>query len=138
MAGSLVWRGYTASVPTGAIFSAQVDESNARATYNSSELMPAAVPLGYQRPKTLRMRAVRAVLRSNINVRRIFYVADPTLYQQIASDPAATIRAAHGVEDDDSVPPNQVVWDVTSAPEERYTRRPRATDSGIIDGTPAN
>lgn len=133
MTGSLVWKPYESTVPAGGLFVVNVDESNAEATYNGSPLMAAGALAGVQRPGTLRMRKVSVELVTNPRIRRNFCVSSPLLWAQIAADPAATIQAAVGANADDSTP-TAVSWAVVGAVAERYTRRPRALDTGLIDG----
>jgi hypothetical protein len=138
MAGSITWRAYSASVPAIAIFSVQVDESNARATYNGSQLMPVSTLPPTQKPKSLTMRSVRASLAGNPRITRRFWVAEAGLWATIAGDPAATILAPYAPDANDANGGQVLTWQVSSAPEEKYTRRPRVIDSGLVDGTPDN
>jgi hypothetical protein len=138
MAGSRTWRSYNASVPAGAIYSVNVDESNARATYNGGVLMPAGAIGPYQKPRTLTMRYVLAQLLNNPLARRRFYVADIALWQSIASDSAALILAPYGADASDATGGSPISWLVTSASSERSSRRARATDTGLVDGTPVD
>jgi hypothetical protein len=137
MAGSLVWRPYEATIPGNASFSVQVDESNARATYNGNELMPVGA-LGILKPGATKMRHIRAYPQGNPKAVRKFYVSAINLWQLIASDPAATLTAPYGADPTDATGGQSVTWVVQGAVNEKNTRRARVLDSGLVDGTPAN
>lgn len=138
MAGSIVWRPYGASIPAGVSFSIQCDESNARGTYNNVAIMPAGVLPQTQKPKTLRLRKLRCSLVTNARIIREFYVADPVVFNTIASDTAAVIKAPVVSDPTDATGGVAADWNVNFAVQEKYTRRPRVADSGLTDGTPAN
>jgi hypothetical protein len=138
MAGSRTWRPYNSSVPAGGLFVVEVDESNARATANGSELMPSGALLGVQKPKTLTMRAIRARLINNPFATRKFWVADPAVWAAIAADPQAQVLAPYSADPSDGTGGVVLTWIVTSASQEKYSRRPRRIDSSLIDGTPAD
>lgn len=135
MSGSLVWRAYDSTIPSNATFSLQVDESNARATYNGVTLMPVGGLTGFTRPVGLKPRTISCVSANNPNLRRSFYVTAINLWQLIASDPNATIVASGSSDPSDVTGGQSITWTVVNAIAERNTRRPRGGDTGLIDGT---
>ena len=137
MAGSRVWRPYTATIPTGAGYSIEIDESNARATYNGQVLVPSTGALtGFLKPGSLRLRTVTGVqVDSGGKIRRKFVVADPVLWQTIASDANAVLSAPYSADVTDASGGTSTQWQVVYANAEKYTRRPHIRDTGLIDGT---
>jgi len=138
MAGSRSYRNYNSTQYAGVTFTAEVDESNARATYNGQELMPTSTGLGIPLPRLMRMRSVLAVLSGNQFARRKFYVAEGNLWATIASDGSAVIVAPYGPDPTDATGGTSQNWMVTYAKPEILTKRPHVKDTGLVDGTPLN
>lgn len=137
MAGSKVWRPYVATVPDEQEFSILIDESNARATYLGQELVPAAPLSPILKPGALRLRTITAELDAQPLIRRKFAVANQDLWIIIGTDPDPIIQAAVSQNVDDSAPLVSQ-WRVVFLNYERYTRRAKARDTYLRDGTPAN
>jgi hypothetical protein len=135
MAGSITWRIYTANVPVNFQFAIQIDESNAEATYNGQQLMPPSNFSGpVQAPRSLRCRTISARLVGNDRITRQFKVGTSELWNLIAGDAAATILAPLNQDPNDASGGAQLTWRVINAMPERYTRRARVLDSGLLDG----
>jgi hypothetical protein len=138
MAGSRTWRSYTSD--SGAQYSIQIDESNARAIPTAagsagSELCPVRTANAPRLPKGLKLRYVNAYNQANPAEKRRFIVGT-TSQIPIVTAPGATIVSEDYPGAGDT-PGTTATWIVRGYRGEKVDNAPSfsAPDTGLTDAT---